>query len=269
MPNTKFSKQSSIFKFYPGGHRFVKQAHVWRYVFASQFVGEKIVLDLGCGYGYGADFLLQSGAKQVVGLDFESKRLTLAKRDYPGIYFIQGNAIRLPFSDDSFDIVIMFEVIEHIASQDILISEIKRVVRPNGLLICSTPHKRYTCGTNPDHIKELEPLEFFSLLEKFGRVKRYAQYMSMAEKKEEERQSQKKKILMTVYKLLPFPPQRAYLKKKVMNLLGKDVKLRPPPKINGIILKHLDKRYRVKQYVENSQEIPRILLAVCYKESRK
>ncbi|KKQ74273.1 MAG: Glycosyltransferase, group 2 family protein [Candidatus Woesebacteria bacterium GW2011_GWB1_38_5b] len=142
--------------------------HIVRYLFASQFVKTKQVLDVACGSGYGASILLHYGAKKVVGIDHSKDTINHAKKYYqePGIAFLKAEAHSLPFDDGFFDIVTTFETIEHLKSQEKFLIEIKRVLKKEGLLILSTPNGLVYKKGNPFHKKEFSPKELSKLLSK-------------------------------------------------------------------------------------------------------
>lgn len=153
------------------------QEHVNRYVFASKFIKDKIVLDVACGTGYGSKYLLRKGARKVVGLDISIDAIKYAKEQYninnEGLSFVCGNAIDLPFPDNYFDVIVSFETIEHLKEYRKFLLECKRVLKDGGLFICSTPNKRVSSPhtekpKNPFHVKEFYPEEFNSLLAEYS-----------------------------------------------------------------------------------------------------
>ncbi|MBU7036563.1 MAG: class I SAM-dependent methyltransferase [Theionarchaea archaeon] len=160
---------------------YITRQHITRYAFASTYVTGKKVLDIACGAGYGSSYLAGCGARMVVGVDVSESALAYACSHYTrdNLNFLQGDAVRLPFEDDEFDVIVSFETIEHIAQSQEYVKEMKRVLSPQGIFICSTPHVKYT--RHPVyHVKEFSPEEFFSLLEDtFYRVERYAQFITM------------------------------------------------------------------------------------------
>ena len=160
------------------------EEHTSRYVFAGAFVKDKIVLDIACGTGYGAYYLLGKGAKYLVGIDISSGVIDYATRKYAGVRklcFARADAISLPFPDTCADIIVSFETIEHLEDQARFLSECKRLLKSDGLFICSTPNKKISSPysekpINPFHVKEFYPAEFSDLLcRQFSSVNLYGQ----------------------------------------------------------------------------------------------
>ncbi len=142
--------------------------HMSRYIFASQFVKNKIVLDIACGSGYGSDLLLKEGAKKIFSVDISQEAIEYCRKKYKNdkISFIVGDVKQIPVEDDSIDVVVSFETVEHISfeEQKKFMQEIKRVLKSDGMLIMSTPNTIVYPKNNPYHIKELSPNEFKKLL---------------------------------------------------------------------------------------------------------
>jgi SAM-dependent methyltransferase len=147
--------------------------HVARYAFARQHVQFERVLDAGCGTGYGSAELAQSAA-EVTGVDIAAHAIEYARANYPlpGLRFLESSCTALPFPPESFDVVVAFEVIEHLADYRALIDETARVLTSEGLFIVSSPNKRYygktraETGPNPFHEHEFEAEEFVHELER-------------------------------------------------------------------------------------------------------
>jgi SAM-dependent methyltransferase len=162
----------------PAGRRdYLSIQHLERYRFALERLEKSMrVLDIACGAGYGTAMLLARGC-DVTGVDCDEPTLAAARRQWGEQHFLQGDALSLPLDDESFDAVVTFETIEHVADGDAFLTEMKRVLRPGGLLLCSTPNIRYT--SHPAmHIKEYRPDEFYTLLERhFEQVERLGQYI--------------------------------------------------------------------------------------------
>jgi GT2 family glycosyltransferase/SAM-dependent methyltransferase len=144
--------------------------HFHRYFWAARLVAGRRVLDLGSGEGFGAAILAEA-ATEVVGVDVDRTSVDHANLNYaaPNLRFELGSALDLSsFEAASFDVVVSFEVIEHVADQQRVIAQIARVLAPDGLVVMSTPDRRaYSDATgqrNPFHERELTSDEFVGLL---------------------------------------------------------------------------------------------------------
>ncbi len=180
-----------------GGERFVpgdpnmgldtQQEHLLRYRATAPLVAGRRVLDAACGEGYGAA-LLAGTAREVVGLDLSEAAIAHARDKYARaagladrLGFVAGSIADLPFPDASFDVVVSFETIEHVdaALQQRFVAEIARVLKPDGLLVMSTPNRvNYSERPgyrNPFHVREMDPAEFRALLAPFVILREYAQ----------------------------------------------------------------------------------------------
>ena len=87
-----------------------------RYIFSSQFVKGKVVLDIACGSGYGTDYLLKVGAVKVIGVDISDEAISYCKDKYSrsGMEFLVGSVEKIPVESNSIDIIVSFETIEHV-----------------------------------------------------------------------------------------------------------------------------------------------------------
>lgn len=145
--------------------------HLHRYLLACELAVGKTVLDIACGDGYGAAMLARHAA-QVTGVDIDTPTVERARGKYvaDNLRFLQGSATDIPLDDDSVDLVISFETIEHLMEQDRMLYEIRRVLRPEGFLIISSPDKYEYSDVpgyhNEFHLKELYRQEFEALLQK-------------------------------------------------------------------------------------------------------
>jgi len=158
--------------------------HIYRYIFAASLAENKAVLDVACGTGYGAGYMVEKGAAEVVGVDISMAAVDYARERVGGnnkASFICADAIRLPFVNSAFDIVVSFETIEHIRQYRKFLAECRRVLKENGLLICSTPNRRIFSPNlakpiNTFHVKEFWPEEFYRLLRRcFANITLYGQ----------------------------------------------------------------------------------------------
>lgn len=152
--------------------------HEERYVFAGQHVAEKDVVDVACGSGVGTSYLRQAGARRVWGVDIDKDAIAFANARYADCEFAQGDATSLSLPNDSVDVVVSFETLEHLSDQRRFLDECRRVIRPGGMLICSTPNTTIYKwqSTNPFHVRELSKKEFSNLLnEYFCEVRMFSQ----------------------------------------------------------------------------------------------
>ncbi|MGW4590464.1 class I SAM-dependent methyltransferase [Amycolatopsis thermoflava] len=131
-----------------------------------------VVLEAGCGEGYGAG-LIASTAKAVLALDYDQPTTEHVARRYPQVWTARGNLVRLPLRDGSVDVVANFQVIEHLWDQGAFLAECLRVLRPGGRLLVTTPNRiTFTPDSdtplNPFHTRELAADELDSLLREAG-----------------------------------------------------------------------------------------------------
>jgi SAM-dependent methyltransferase len=134
---------------------------------AQRCVGRD-VLEAGCGEGYGAD-LIAAVARQVTAVDYDEATVAHVQARYPRVQVIRGNLAELPLPDQSVDVVVNFQVIEHLWDQPQFVRECARVLRPSGLLMISTPNRiTFSPGRdtpiNPFHTRELNAEELTELL---------------------------------------------------------------------------------------------------------
>src|SRR3569833_3400571 len=130
------------------------------------------VLEAGCGEGYGAD-LIADVARSVIGLDYDEATVAHVRARYPRVDMRFGFLAVLPLPDSSVDVVVNFQVIEHLWDQPQFVAECLRVLRPTGLLLMSTPNRvTFSPGRdtpiNPFHTRELNAGELTELLETAG-----------------------------------------------------------------------------------------------------
>lgn len=160
-------------RFIPGqSNGEIELEHYHRYLVASDLVAGKNVLDIACGEGYGSS-ILAARASMVLGVDISPEAVSHANKRYKAenLKFILGTCSSIPLKNDTVDIVVSFETIEHHDEHDEMMSEIKRVLKPDGILLISCPDKlEYTDKpgyVNDYHVKELYRNEFVALLSKY------------------------------------------------------------------------------------------------------
>lgn len=133
---------------------------------------DREVLEAGCGEGYGAD-LLADVARKVAALDYDEATVAHVRARYPRVEITHGNLAELPLADASVDVVVNFQVIEHLWDQGQFVSECFRVLRPGGVFLVSTPNRiTFSPGRdtplNPFHTRELNAAELTELLHDAG-----------------------------------------------------------------------------------------------------
>lgn len=124
-----------------------------RQQFASNFDTEQVkgkkVLDFGCGYGALSYLVADMGASSVTGIDVLAQDVETAKarlKDRGGAecnpdFVVSPTSDRIDLPDDSFDVILCFDVLEHIMKYRKIIPEWKRILRPGGkILIWWQPH---------------------------------------------------------------------------------------------------------------------------------
>jgi SAM-dependent methyltransferase len=146
--------------------------HLHRYHFAARFCAGKRVLDVACGEGYGSQ-ILSVVAEDVTGIDISADAVAHAAGRYgtERLKFVEASAALLPLDDDSVDVVVSFETIEHHDQHEEMLSEIRRVLRPGGLMVLSSPNKQFYSiepgYSNPYHVKELFRHELVALVGRY------------------------------------------------------------------------------------------------------
>jgi len=166
-------------RFTPECVREIAYEHWHRYAFALSLVKDKHVLDAACGEGFGAD-LLAGKAASVQAIDIDAASIEHAKKRYRSankLEFSQADVTRLDaMPDNGFDVITSFETLEHVMDHDRMLSGFHRLLKPDGVLLISTPDKKnYTDATgvvNPHHVRELYSEEFTALLDRYFPAKK-------------------------------------------------------------------------------------------------
>lgn len=135
--------------------------HVKFYEFASQFAADAVVIDAGCGSGYGCDVLARSGATEVLGADVSRKAIEFAIQRYPAVSFSVQEITKMNlYADDLADLTICSEVLEHIkeyGKEDLALAELHRVTKPGGVVVVGTPNSELL-GDHGFTYQEMEAL---------------------------------------------------------------------------------------------------------------
>lgn len=121
--------------------------HVATYRYSLNFVKGKKVLDYGSGSGYGTA-LISDSCLQIIGVDVSDEAVSHARSHFsaPNLSYLQierAEVAPLPFPDSSFDVVISFQVIEHVDEVSAYLHEIERVLVPRGRVLIATPDRSH------------------------------------------------------------------------------------------------------------------------------
>lgn len=160
--------------------------HLHRYALSLPVVSGKLVLDIASGEGYGAA-LLARNARAVTGVDIDAAAVQHAREqyaDHSNLQFLEGSCAAIPLPDQSVEVVVSFETIEHHDQHEEMLLEIKRVLKPGGVLVISSPNKLVYSDIpqlkNHYHVKELYYDEFDQLLSRhFKHQRLYGQRLSI------------------------------------------------------------------------------------------
>jgi ubiquinone/menaquinone biosynthesis C-methylase UbiE len=155
-------------------------SHLKAYDFSKPFCSGKRVLEIGCNTGYGT-IEIADAAQEVVALDSDPSVLQVARKSHAArkIRYEDGKASYLPYEPCSFDVVLAFQVIEHVNPSEVplLLSEIDRVLKDDGIAIITTPNRKlrlypFQKPFNPEHFIEYTSKKFYRRLKVyFDKVK--------------------------------------------------------------------------------------------------
>lgn len=156
--------------------RLIHSEHVLRYSWAAQAAAGLTVLDAGCGTGYGTALLAKAGPAKLAAIDVAEECVERLRGELPEVDAHVADARELPFEDDAFDLVVCFEVIEHIERPGTAMAEFARVLRRGGTLLISSPNRNTYPTGNEFHVHEFTPGELDEELHRhFANVRRYRQ----------------------------------------------------------------------------------------------
>lgn len=192
--------------------------------------------------------LARSGAARVDGYDLSPDVIAEAQRTYPlpGINFLVADVMRLPAPDETYDLFTSFETIEHVSPAESYLAEIWRVLKPDGVLLCSTPNRRVT---NPGiaitdkpfnrfHLREYDVQAFEELLHRyFARVELWGQSLY---------RSTYVGLLNRIGNRFPWLAARCHQVRKVMGIAWESRRRHEPVRLNR-------------------HAVPEVLIAVCRK----
>lgn len=156
------------------------EEHLSRYYFIKDLVKGKTVLDIACGTGFGTELLINSGANCVYAADVAHEAIEmctnrLKKFNNRTDVCHKQDGTKMDYPDNTFDMVVSFETIEHITAYDLFLAEVHRVLKPAGTFVISTPNALVTkpqngVPQNPFHVYEFTPTELEMLLSQYFKI---------------------------------------------------------------------------------------------------
>jgi ubiquinone/menaquinone biosynthesis C-methylase UbiE len=147
--------------------------------------GAKKILDAGCGEGFVVSYLLQGNDRlAITGIDCSPQAIEMARQMVPGVLFNVGDLREMPYGDDSFDMVMCLEVLEHLPDPHKGLCELRRVTSARCLV--SVPHEPFFRATNflrgkhvpawgrdPEHLQHWTGRQFHRLVAQYFEIKRF------------------------------------------------------------------------------------------------
>ena len=201
---------------------YILYQHLAVYEYAQQFVKDRVVMDLGCGEGYGTALLAKT-AKKAVGVDYSSQAIAKARQNYKydNIEFICSRVDRLKIESETFDVITAFQLIEHLSSPGIFLSEVQRLLKHQGLFFLSTPNKKASIIRHPYHFREYDQDELRVLLKNhFAKVSVFGLQYSpkVAAIREKRRKASEALLLLDPLRLHMLLPR--FIRQKVFDLVA-------------------------------------------------
>ena len=128
------------------------------------------ILDVGCGDGVLLSFTekkLNNYSLELYGIDLSQKAISVAQKKIKNGHFYKSTVYKLPFQENTFDVVISTDVIEHVSKPQKMLKEIKRITKENGNIIIGTPIKYTEEPLDKNHYQEFYPKQFIRLVKLF------------------------------------------------------------------------------------------------------
>jgi GT2 family glycosyltransferase/SAM-dependent methyltransferase len=145
---------------------FFFQEHLARYQLAGAVVAGRRVLDVACGTGYGSALLARAGAASVCAVDYSAEAIAHARAHHahPRVAHVRADGHRLPFAPGSFDVIVSFETLEHLARPEELVASFRRLLAAGGVLLASAPNALVEDTANPYHLHDWSPDQLAAML---------------------------------------------------------------------------------------------------------
>ncbi len=128
------------------------------------------ILDVGCGDGVLLSFIekkLNSRSSELYGVDLSHKAISAAQNKIKNGHFYKSSVYKLPFQENTFDVIVSTDVIEHVSRPKKMLKEIKKVAKENGNIIIGTPIKYTEEPQDKNHYQEFYPKQLIELIKLF------------------------------------------------------------------------------------------------------
>jgi SAM-dependent methyltransferase len=153
-------------------------AYAWIVSAYADRLRDAVVVEAGSGEGYGAALLRSAGARAVLALEYDEASVAHARTAYPQVSTARANLASMPVLDAGADVVVTLQVVEHLWDLRGFLRDCRRLLRPGGLLVVTTPNRpvfspglgRGEKPTNPVHVEELDAEQLHDLLAAAGFV---------------------------------------------------------------------------------------------------
>lgn len=145
----------------------------YEYIVRNLRLSGKRVLDVACGVGLGSRLFAERGSATVIAVDISNEAIRYGREHYahPDVRYCLGDASQLPFPDQTFDVVISLETLEHVARFQLFLQEVHRMLNAGGVFVISTPNRAITSPKsvppNPFHVQEFSAAELHGLLSRY------------------------------------------------------------------------------------------------------
>jgi 2-polyprenyl-3-methyl-5-hydroxy-6-metoxy-1,4-benzoquinol methylase len=148
--------------------------HLARYQFASGLASGKVVADIACGTGYGTEIISRDGkALKAIGVDIDEQAIAYAsarhRRHNVEFLCTPGDETNIP--DQTIDLVVSFETLEHVPNDDALLKEFHRMLKPGGMLLCSVPNN-WPIERTPHHVRVYDRRSFESAILEYFEIRK-------------------------------------------------------------------------------------------------